>query len=125
VGGWGGRYILANAAIGMLEPTFPLWCKDKFGSPSWVPGTLFLAASGGFLLGAPLVGTYGNRIGRPTCAVGGMLLIVVGLVFVAVPENRLSPTESIPALFFVGFGVGAAEASLNPLLAYIVDTRCV
>eukprot|EP00729_Bicosta_minor_P018167 gene18167-13809_t len=118
-----GAYTLANASIGMLEPTLPLWMQDAYESPSWLAGVLFLAPSFSFLLTAPLIAGWAHKVGRARCAMFGMLLIAASLVLMTTPGHRDNPAEAIPGLVGVGVGIGICEATVNPLIAAVVETR--
>lgn len=85
---------------------------------------MFLVPSFGFLIAAPAAGAYGIQFGRRLIAGWSITVIAFSLPAVAVGDQyRSQPAESLPGMFGVGLGLGATEATLNPMVAAIVDSR--
>lgn len=114
--------MMATTGISFLEPTLPLWMEDKFDSPAWETGVVFLAASLAYLIGVP-IGSCWNTKSRDKLSAVAMVLIAAGAAFVAVPGERRYAGESVPGLILVGVGLGMCESTMNPLLASTIDER--
>jgi MFS family permease len=71
--------VAPNAVIAAIEPAFPLWCGQQFGTPPQTIGAVFLAISLSYLLGAGVAGGVGLRMGRKPTALAGLLLAAMGV----------------------------------------------
>ncbi|XP_035673220.1 LOW QUALITY PROTEIN: synaptic vesicular amine transporter-like [Branchiostoma floridae] len=117
-----GTICFANMSIAMLEPSLPIWMMDTMDVGQWQLGVAFLPASISYLIGTALFGNLAHRMGRWLCALLGMLL--VGIFSFVVPFARSLSGLIVPN-FAIGFAIGMVDASMMPIMGYLVDLRHV
>ncbi|XP_068128415.1 chromaffin granule amine transporter-like [Hyperolius riggenbachi] len=115
-----GALCIANMAIGVLEPTLPIWMMETMCSPSWQLGLAFLPASVSYLLCTNLFGTLSHKMGRWLCTLVGMIIVGVSLLCVPLARNifgLIGPNAGI------GVALGMVDASIMPIMGLLVDLR--
>lgn len=115
-----GALWIANMAVGVLEPTLPIWMMETMCSPSWQLGLAFLPASISYLLCTNLFGTLSHKMGRWLCTLVGMLVVGVSLLCVPLAVNiygLIGPNAGI------GIALGMVDASIMPIMGHLVDLR--
>ncbi|XP_035215283.1 synaptic vesicular amine transporter-like isoform X2 [Stegodyphus dumicola] len=117
-----GAICISTFAIAVLEPCLPLWLMESMDPPRWQLGTVFIPDSLGYLLGTNLFGFVTYKLGRWLTAMISM--VVVGICALVIPYSSHILQLVIPH-FGLGLGIGVVDASLMPLLAYLVDSRYV
>lgn len=115
-----GAITFANMGIAILEPALPLWMIDTMNAPKWQQGAAFLPASISYLIGTNLFGPMGHRIGRWLSSLLG--LIIIGICLLLIPMAR-DITQLIFPNAGIGFAIGMVDASMMPMLGYLVDIR--
>ncbi|XP_069820157.1 chromaffin granule amine transporter isoform X2 [Dendropsophus ebraccatus] len=115
-----GALCVANMAIGVMEPTLPIWMMETMCSPNWQLGLAFLPASISYLLCTNLFGMLSHKMGRWLCTLVGM--IVVGISLLCVPlavsiYGLIGPNAGI------GIALGMVDASIMPIMGHLVDLR--
>uniref|UniRef100_A0A3Q0TB01 Solute carrier family 18 member 2 n=1 Tax=Amphilophus citrinellus TaxID=61819 RepID=A0A3Q0TB01_AMPCI len=95
-----GAICFGNMAIGMMEPTVPIWMMETMCARNWQLGVAFLPASISYLIGTNIFGTFAHKMGRD----------IYGLIL---PN------------FGVGFAIGMVDSSMMPIMGYLVDLRHV
>ncbi|CAK5103350.1 unnamed protein product [Meloidogyne enterolobii] len=105
-----GSITIGNLGIAILEPSLPLWMME-----SW-------SASISYMIGTNIFGPLAHKIGRWLSTFIG--IVVIGFCLILIPS-----AESIYGLvlpnFFMGFSIGMIDASMFPMMGYIVDIRHV
>jgi EmrB/QacA subfamily drug resistance transporter len=92
-----------------------------FGASATQAGLYLLPSSIAMLGAGPLAGAVGRRFGSKWALAGGMLIVsVAALIFATMHED---PASILVASALLGFGVGAAFASMAGLIADNVDPR--
>ncbi|KAI6192300.1 Vesicular acetylcholine transporter unc-17 family protein [Aphelenchoides bicaudatus] len=117
-----GSITIGNLGIAMLEPSLPLWMMESWGAGSIERGAAFLPASISYLIGTNVFGPLAHRIGRWLSGFIG--LVVIGFCLLAIPSAS-SVSGLILPNFFMGFSIGMIDASMFPMMGYIVDIRHV
>ncbi|KAM9364395.1 synaptic vesicular amine transporter [Pholidichthys leucotaenia] len=117
-----GAICFGNMAIGMMEPTLPIWMMETMCARKWQLGVAFLPASISYLIGTNIFGTFAHKMGRWLCALIGM--IGVGISVICVPFARDIYGLILPN-FGVGFAIGMVDSSMMPIMGYLVDLRHV
>ncbi|CAI5682007.1 synaptic vesicular amine transporter [Oreochromis niloticus] len=117
-----GAICFGNMAIGMMEPTVPIWMMETMCARKWQLGVAFLPASISYLIGTNIFGTFAHKMGRWLCALIGM--VVVGISVICVPFARDIYGLILPN-FGVGFAIGMVDSSMMPIMGYLVDLRHV
>ncbi|XP_030581115.1 synaptic vesicular amine transporter [Archocentrus centrarchus] len=117
-----GAICFGNMAIGMMEPTVPIWMMETMCARNWQLGVAFLPASISYLIGTNIFGTFAHKMGRWLCALIGM--VVVGISVICVPFARDIYGLILPN-FGVGFAIGMVDSSMMPIMGYLVDLRHV
>ncbi|VDO69227.1 unnamed protein product [Heligmosomoides polygyrus] len=117
-----GAITIGNLGIAMLEPSLPLWMMETWQAGSLERGAAFLPASISYLVGTNIFGPLAHKIGRWLSAFIG--LIVIGFCLLAIP-SATSVTGLIFPHLFMGFSIGMIDASMFPLMGYLVDLRHV
>ncbi|KAM9312797.1 chromaffin granule amine transporter [Gastrophryne carolinensis] len=115
-----GALWIANMAIGVMEPTLPIWMMETMCSPRWQLGLAFLPASISYLLCTNLFGTLSHKMGRWLCTLIGMIVVGVSLLFVPLASNiygLIGPNAGI------GVALGMVDASIMPIMGLLVDLR--
>ncbi|KAM5171845.1 LOW QUALITY PROTEIN: chromaffin granule amine transporter-like [Mantella aurantiaca] len=115
-----GSLCIANMAIGVMEPTLPIWMMETMCSPSWQLGLAFLPASISYLLCTNLFGTLSHKMGRWLCTLVGMVVAGVSLICVPLATNiygLIGPNAGI------GIALGMVDASIMPIMGLLVDLR--
>ncbi|KAM8972889.1 chromaffin granule amine transporter-like [Pelodytes ibericus] len=115
-----GSLCVANMAIGILEPTLPIWMMETMCAPNWQLGLAFLPASISYLLCTNLFGTLSHKIGRWLCCLLGMIVIGFSLLFLPFAVNiygLIAPNAGI------GIALGMVDSSIIPIMGYLVDLR--
>ncbi|XP_022910038.2 synaptic vesicular amine transporter [Onthophagus taurus] len=109
---------ISTGAMAILEPCIPMWMIAHFDPPpsKWQLGAVFIPDSVGYLIGSNFIGLLSITSWR--IALGAMTLI--GLCCCAIPLAATISNLTLPH-FGLGFGVGAVDAALVPLLANLVD----
>ncbi|KAI6239346.1 Cat-1 [Aphelenchoides fujianensis] len=117
-----GSITIGNLGIAMLEPSLPLWMMESWGASSIERGAAFLPASISYLIGTNIFGPLAHRIGRWLSGFIG--LVIIGFCLLAIPSAGSVGGLIIPN-FFMGFSIGMIDASMFPMMGYIVDLRHV
>jgi len=117
-----GSITIGNLGIAMLEPSLPLWMMESWAAGSFERGAAFLPASISYLIGTNIFGPLAHKIGRWLSGFIG--LVVIGFCLLAIPSARSIGGLVIPN-FFMGFSIGMIDASMFPMMGYIVDVRHV
>ncbi|KAI6204505.1 MFS domain-containing protein [Aphelenchoides besseyi] len=117
-----GSITIGNLGIAMLEPSLPLWMMESWGAGSIERGAAFLPASISYLIGTNIFGPLAHRIGRWLSGFIG--LVVIGFCLLAIPSAGSVGGLILPN-FFMGFSIGMIDASMFPMMGYIVDLRHV
>ncbi|XP_056427089.1 chromaffin granule amine transporter-like [Hyla sarda] len=115
-----GALAIANMAVGVMEPTLPIWMMETMCSPNWQLGLAFLPASISYLLCTNLFGTLSHKMGRWLCTFVGMLIVGVSLICVPLAVNiygLIGPNAGI------GIALGMVDASIVPIMGHLVDLR--
>lgn len=115
-----GALCIANLAIGVMEPTLPIWMMETMCSPNWELGLAFLPASISYLLCTNLFGILAHKIGRWLCTLLGMIVVGIGLICVPLAVNiygLIGPNAAI------GIALGMVDASIMPIMGHLVDIR--
>ncbi|ETN70599.1 vesicular acetylcholine transporter unc-17 family protein [Necator americanus] len=117
-----GAITIGNLGIAMLEPSLPLWMMETWQAGSLERGAAFLPASISYLIGTNIFGPLAHKIGRWLSAFIG--LVVIGFCLLSIP-SATSVTGLIFPNLFMGFSIGMIDASMFPLMGYLVDLRHV
>lgn len=117
-----GAICVSTFAIAILEPCLPIWLMESISPPRWQLGMVFIPDSVGYLLGTNFFGPVAFKFGRWCTAMVSM--IVVGLCAITIPLSTHVLQLAVPH-FGLGLGIGIIDASLMPMMAYIVDSRYV
>ncbi|TMS36328.1 hypothetical protein L596_003519 [Steinernema carpocapsae] len=117
-----GAITIGNLGIAMLEPSLPLWMMETWQASSLERGAAFLPASISYLVGTNIFGPLAHKIGRWLSAFIG--LVIIGFCLLVVPSARSVGGLIAPHLF-MGFSIGMIDASMFPLMGYLVDIRHV
>ncbi|GMT36103.1 hypothetical protein PFISCL1PPCAC_27400 [Pristionchus fissidentatus] len=117
-----GAITIGNLGIAMLEPSLPLWMMESWGASSLERGAAFLPASISYLIGTNIFGPLAHKMGRWLCCLIG--LVVIGFCLLAIP-SATSVTGLIIPHFCMGFSIGMIDASMFPLMGWLVDLRHV
>ncbi|XP_018421707.1 PREDICTED: chromaffin granule amine transporter [Nanorana parkeri] len=115
-----GALWFANMAIGVMEPTLPIWMMETMCSPNWQLGLAFLPASISYLLCTNLFGTLSHKMGRWLCTLLGMIVVGISLICVPLAVNiygLIGPNAGI------GIALGMVDASIMPIMGLLVDLR--
>nr|CAD2166752.1 unnamed protein product [Meloidogyne enterolobii] len=117
-----GSITIGNLGIAILEPSLPLWMMESWSATSFERGAAFLPASISYMIGTNIFGPLAHKIGRWLSTFIG--IVVIGFCLILIPS-----AESIYGLvlpnFFMGFSIGMIDASMFPMMGYIVDIRHV
>ncbi|CAL2050151.1 CBN-CAT-1 protein [Caenorhabditis brenneri] len=117
-----GAITIGNLGIAMLEPSLPLWMMESWGANSLERGAAFLPASISYLIGTNIFGPLAHRIGRWLSSFIG--LVVIGFSLLSIPSATSVAGLIIPH-GLLGFSIGMIDASMFPLMGYLVDIRHV
>ncbi|VDK42840.1 unnamed protein product [Anisakis simplex] len=117
-----GAITVGNLGIAMLEPSLPLWMMETWEAGSFERGAAFLPASISYLIGTNIFGPLAHKIGRWLSGFIGLLII--GVCLLIIPTARGIGGLILPN-FFMGFSIGMIDASMFPLMGYLVDLRHV
>ncbi|CAB3399360.1 unnamed protein product [Caenorhabditis bovis] len=117
-----GAITIGNLGIAMLEPSLPLWMMESWGASSLERGAAFLPASISYLIGTNIFGPLAHKIGRWLSSFIG--LVVIGFSLLSVPSATSVAGLIIPN-GLLGFSIGMIDASMFPLMGYLVDIRHV
>ncbi|KAM8973756.1 chromaffin granule amine transporter-like [Pelodytes ibericus] len=115
-----GSLFFANLAIGMLEPTLPIWMIETMCSPKWQLGLAFLPASISYFICTNLFGILAHKIGRWLCCLLGMILVGISTLCIPLAVNiygLIGPTAGI------GIALGMVDSSIMPIMGHLVDIR--
>ncbi|KAM4037888.1 chromaffin granule amine transporter [Anomaloglossus baeobatrachus] len=115
-----GALCIANMAIGVLEPTLPIWMMETMCLPNWELGLAFLPASISYLLCTNLFGVLAHKMGRWLCTLLGMIVVGISLLCVPLAVNiygLIGPNAGI------GIALGMVDASIMPIMGNLVDLR--
>ncbi|XP_075132205.1 chromaffin granule amine transporter isoform X2 [Leptodactylus fuscus] len=115
-----GALWIANMAIGVMEPTLPIWMMETMCSPNLQLGLAFLPASVSYLLCTNLFGTLSHKMGRWLCTLLGMIIVGISLLCVPLAVNiygLIGPNAGI------GIALGMVDASIMPIMGQLVDLR--
>ncbi|KAJ6658719.1 hypothetical protein lerEdw1_019879 [Lerista edwardsae] len=118
----GGSICFANMGVAILEATLPIWMMQTMCSPEWQLGVAFLPASVSYLIGTNLFGMMANKMGRWLCSLIGMVVVGISLFCIPLAQNiygLIGPNVG------VGFALGMVDASMMPIMGYLVDLRHV
>ncbi|EEB10809.1 synaptic vesicular amine transporter, putative [Pediculus humanus corporis] len=116
----GGAIGISTSTIAILEPCLPIWLLQEIKPKKWQLGTAFIPDSLGYFIGTNSMALIAYQSRRSMIAIPSMIL--VGLSASLVPAAKTMLQLVIPH-FFLGFGIGAVDAALVPLLAALVDTK--
>ncbi|KAF8355177.1 cat-1 [Pristionchus pacificus] len=117
-----GAITIGNLGIAMLEPSLPLWMMESWGASSLERGAAFLPASISYLIGTNIFGPLAHKMGRWLSSMIGLL--VIGFCLLSIP-SATSVTGLIIPHFCMGFSIGMIDASMFPLMGWLVDLRHV
>uniref|UniRef100_A0A8R1E0R6 MFS domain-containing protein n=2 Tax=Caenorhabditis japonica TaxID=281687 RepID=A0A8R1E0R6_CAEJA len=117
-----GAITVGNLGIAMLEPSLPLWMMESWGASSLERGAAFLPASISYLVGTNIFGPLAHRMGRWLSSFIG--LVIIGFSLLSIP-SATSVTGLIIPHGLLGFSIGMIDASMFPLMGYLVDIRHV
>uniref|UniRef100_A0A1I8A661 MFS domain-containing protein n=1 Tax=Steinernema glaseri TaxID=37863 RepID=A0A1I8A661_9BILA len=117
-----GAITIGNLGIAMLEPSLPLWMMETWQAGSMERGAAFLPASISYLVGTNVFGPLAHKMGRWLSAFIG--LVIIGFCLLVIPTARSVGGLIAPHLF-MGFSIGMIDASMFPLMGYLVDIRHV
>ncbi|VDO57524.1 unnamed protein product [Haemonchus placei] len=117
-----GAITIGNLGIAMLEPSLPLWMMETWQAGSVERGAAFLPASISYMVGTNVFGPLAHKIGRWLSAFIG--LVTIGFCLLAIPSATSIKGLIFPN-FFMGFSIGMIDASMFPLMGYLVDLRHV
>uniref|UniRef100_A0AC34GQ82 Major facilitator superfamily (MFS) profile domain-containing protein n=1 Tax=Panagrolaimus sp. ES5 TaxID=591445 RepID=A0AC34GQ82_9BILA len=117
-----GSITIGNLGIAMLEPSLPLWMMESWQASSFERGAAFIPASISYLIGTNIFGPLAHKIGRWLSGFIG--LVVIGFCLLMIPSAESVKGLIIPH-FFMGFSIGMIDASMFPMMGYIVDKRHV
>ncbi|XP_072026459.1 synaptic vesicular amine transporter-like isoform X2 [Amphiura filiformis] len=117
-----GAITFGNMGIALLEPSLPIWMIDNMTVSKWQIGAIFLPASFSYLISTNIFGPWGYKIGRWLCSLCGMIL--AGVAMVTIPLAKSVPHLIAPN-FMLGFAVGMVDATMMPIMGYLVDIRHV
>uniref|UniRef100_A0A8C5PWU6 Solute carrier family 18 member A1 n=1 Tax=Leptobrachium leishanense TaxID=445787 RepID=A0A8C5PWU6_9ANUR len=115
-----GSLAISNMAIGILEPTLPIWMMETMCAPNWQLGLAFLPASVAYLLCTNLFGVLSHKLGRWLCSLLGMIVVGISLLCVPLAVNiygLIGPNAGI------GIALGMVDSSIMPVMGYLVDLR--
>ncbi|KAM4747421.1 chromaffin granule amine transporter-like [Rhinophrynus dorsalis] len=115
-----GSLCIANMAIGIMEPTLPIWMMETMCSPNWQLGLAFLPASISYLVCTNLFGILSHKMGRWLCTLVGMIVVGISLLCVPLAVNiygLIGPNAGI------GIALGMVDSSIMPIMGYLVDLR--
>ncbi|XP_053574019.1 chromaffin granule amine transporter-like [Bombina bombina] len=115
-----GSICFANMAIGIMEPTLPIWMMETMCSPNLHLGLAFLPASISYLICTNLFGILSHKMGRWLCSLIGMLLVGICLMCVPLAVNiygLIGPNAGI------GIALGMVDSSMMPIMGHLVDLR--
>ncbi|KAK6618858.1 hypothetical protein RUM43_013249 [Polyplax serrata] len=116
----GGAIGISTSTIAILEPCLPIWLLQEIKPKKWQLGTAFIPDSLGYFIGTNSVALIAYQCRRPTIAVVAMALVGISASLVPAASTML---QLVVPHFLLGFGIGAVDAALVPLLAALVDTR--
>lgn len=116
----------------MLEPSLPLWMMESWQASSFERGAAFLPASISYLvrlnlkthnlltiqIGTNIFGPLAHKIGRWLSGFIG--LVVIGICLCMIPSAESVSGLIIPN-FFMGFSIGMIDASMFPMMGYILS----
>ncbi|KAG8441086.1 hypothetical protein GDO86_006725 [Hymenochirus boettgeri] len=111
---------VSNMAIGIMEPTLPIWMMETMCSPNWQLGMAFLPASVSYLICTNLFGILSHKLGRWLCTFLGMIIVGISLLCVPLAVNiygLIGPNAGI------GIALGMVDSSIIPIMGYLVDLR--
>nr|AVK72315.1 synaptic vesicular amine transporter [Isodiametra pulchra] len=117
-----GSITFANMAIALLEPTLPIWMMENMNSEKWQLGAAFLPASVSYLISTNINGPLTTKVGRWISSLIGM--VIVGICMMLYPLASTMNGLIIPG-FGLGFAIGMVDASMMPMMGYLVDLRHV
>nr|XP_042905860.1 synaptic vesicular amine transporter-like [Parasteatoda tepidariorum] len=117
-----GAICVSTFSIAVLEPCLPIWLMESMSPPRWQLGTVFIPDSLGYLIGTHLFGSIAYKFGRWLTTM--ISLLIIGICTLSIPLTTHILELVIPH-FGLGLGIGIVDASLMPLLAYLVDSRHV
>ncbi|CAI5455246.1 unnamed protein product [Caenorhabditis angaria] len=117
-----GAITIGNLGIAILEPSLPLWMMESWDADAWERGAAFLPASISYLVGTNIFGPLAHRMGRWLSSFIG--LVVIGFSLLAIPSAAGLGGLVIPN-GLLGFSIGMIDASMFPLMGYLVDIRHV
>lgn len=115
-----GSILVANGAIGMLEPTLGMY-MGKLGYSEGAVGLSFLGYTVPLLLFCPVAATLGNRFGRPKVILVGLVLLGVGYALISASGGTI--WGILLALSGMGVGMACNDAVAVALLVQLVDLR--
>jgi len=110
-----------NLQTAYVEPILPnYWIKlTKNNWDTFRSGILFAFSPLSYTIFMPLMGKHGYKIGRHNVMFIGMILIS-SIALIILPTEKLIYLSAL-FLFIMGFGSGAIDASLQPMLAQAYD----
>lgn len=115
-----GAITFGNMGIAMMEPSLPIWMINTMHSKNWQLGAAFLPASISYLIGTNLFGRIAHKIGRWLCSLIGLVIIGLSLIFVPLATSIYGLIIPNAAL---GFAIGMVDATMMPIMGYLVDIR--
>lgn len=115
-----GSFTFVNNAMGVLEPSLPIWMIIEMNSSKLEQGLVFLPSYVAYLIGASFFGWLGHKIGRWRMALFGFIVSGVSLLFTPLART---PYELIPPITGFGIAFGMVDAAVMPELGHLVDIR--
>ncbi|XP_044138710.1 chromaffin granule amine transporter-like isoform X1 [Bufo gargarizans] len=115
-----GSLTIVSMAIGVVEPTLPIWMIQTMCSPTWQLGLVFLFSSTMYLLCTNLFGSLAYKMGRWLCGLIGMIITGIGLFLIPLASNIYGLIGPMAAL---GLSFGMVDATISPIMGQLVDLR--
>uniref|UniRef100_A0A3Q2VNE8 Solute carrier family 18 member 2 n=1 Tax=Haplochromis burtoni TaxID=8153 RepID=A0A3Q2VNE8_HAPBU len=103
-----GAICFGNMAIGMMEPTVPIWMMETMCARKWQLGVAFLPASISYLIGTNIFGTFAHKMGS-NCLFSLFLKLLIIIYFI----------------LFIKMIICMVDSSMMPIMGYLVDLRHV
>ncbi len=123
-------FAAANAIVGLSNLSMyvtllalPVYLGSRAGWDSARIGLVLMAMSAGSVLFAPVGGRLADRYGRRWPTVGGMALLTLGLLPLALGGAQVNELMLFGGLGLAGVGLGLSSASLQTSAVEAVEQR--
>ncbi|GCB75108.1 hypothetical protein scyTo_0018174 [Scyliorhinus torazame] len=117
-----GSLCFSNMAIAILDQALPIWMLKTMCVPQLYLGLAFLPSTVSYLLCMNLFGIVAHKLGRWLCSLIGMVLLAISLFTVPLATNDY---YLILPMCGTGISIGMIDASMIPIMGYLVDIRHV